>query len=63
MKREHIAGFMLGLSVGTTLGLFVRAPEKPAARKGESVEQGQRPVARILHRMRTRAGGPAGNLG
>jgi hypothetical protein len=27
MNREHIAGFLMGISVGTAIGFFLRPPE------------------------------------
>lgn len=36
MTREHIAGFMLGLGVGTAVGFFLRPPQEPGLQQEHS---------------------------
>ena len=52
MTREQIAGFMLGLGVGTAAGFFLRPPKEPGLRQGNNADHRQVSVTRTSARIR-----------
>lgn len=52
MTREQIAGFILGVGVGTAVGFFLRPPEEPGLRQENSEHKRQVSAAGTSVRIR-----------
>ena len=64
MTRERIVGFLLGISVGTVMGFYLRpAQANPPQNQGKRAEaDGKKPAAAGLRNIGDRAAARGGNI-